>query len=42
MRIEIEMGTGMEWNNHFIIMFAIIKNGINISFHFYVWYNKII
>ena len=41
MRVEIEM----EWNSYFIIMFGtigIIEHGMDISFHLYIWYNKII
>ena len=31
----------IKWNNHFIIIFDIVRNEIDISFYFFVWYNKI-
>ena len=37
---KIEMR--MKKNDHFIIMFNTIKNGMYIPSHFYVWYNKIV
>ena len=32
---------GLKQNGHFIIMFDAIRNGMDIPFYFYVWYNKI-
>ena len=41
MGIGIGMEMKMAWNDYSIIMFSIVGSGMDISFHFYVWYNKI-
>ena len=32
----------LKYNDHFIIIFTIINNEMDISFYFYIWYNKIL
>ena len=39
---ENENENWMEWNDYFIIIFDIVRNEIDISLYFYVWYNEIV